>query len=478
MKSLKLSVLTLAVLGALGLPACNSSSTQDNAAPSSASIKKTSGVITGFGSVFVNGVEYETTNTSVSVEGASSSEDQLAVGMVVTLDGSVNSDGTTGTASHIDFSDELQGIVLGNTIAIDGKLNVMGQTVIVDGATIFESKITGILTPADIAQGNIVEVSGFSSGDGVIYATRIEVKASTHNTGEEVELKGVVSSVTATTFMMGQLTVDYSGTQLEDLPNGAVSDGLYVEVKSVDGFDANNNLIASKVELKGDGKKGIEGQEGEEMELEGVVTEVTSSTEFQINGQNVLINDETEFSQGSAADIVVGLKLEVKISVDADGKLVAKKIEFRKSAEIKMDVYVDSIDMDNNTLTVFGQTISVNNLTAMKDEREGGGFTPVRYFSLKDLAAMDRIEIQAYVDDSGKLIATKLRRNDDEGKAVELGGKAEGPLANGILVVAGVTVQVDPITFPNFVAASGDKVEVRGSYANGILVASEISIDD
>ena len=38
---------------------------------------------------------------------------------------------------------------------------------------------------ADIDEGNVVEVSGYSSGTGVILATRIEVKNTQYNPGEK-----------------------------------------------------------------------------------------------------------------------------------------------------------------------------------------------------------------------------------------------------------------------------------------------------
>ena len=49
------------------------------------------GTITGFGSVFVNGIEFETGSSSFDVDdNPSSSEDDLAIGMVVTVVGGVS----------------------------------------------------------------------------------------------------------------------------------------------------------------------------------------------------------------------------------------------------------------------------------------------------------------------------------------------------------------------------------------------------
>jgi len=90
------AVTTLAA--AIGLAACGGSGS------SSASYTGTvRGVITGFGSVFVNGVEYDVTGANIMVNGVSGAESLLKVGDVVTLNGSVHADGKTGTATSISF---------------------------------------------------------------------------------------------------------------------------------------------------------------------------------------------------------------------------------------------------------------------------------------------------------------------------------------------------------------------------------------
>src|SRR6267378_3907561 len=49
------------------------------------------GPVTGFGSIFVNGVEYVTSNAQIRIEDQPGTESQLLVGEVVTVTGSVNS---------------------------------------------------------------------------------------------------------------------------------------------------------------------------------------------------------------------------------------------------------------------------------------------------------------------------------------------------------------------------------------------------
>ncbi|WP_455197312.1 DUF5666 domain-containing protein, partial [Kaarinaea lacus] len=89
----------------------------------------TVGEISGFGSIYVNGVRYNTDGATVYIDGNPSSEQSLAVGMVVTVEGSVNSDGLNGTAITVATRTEVEGLVLQNDVAGNGTINVMGQTV-------------------------------------------------------------------------------------------------------------------------------------------------------------------------------------------------------------------------------------------------------------------------------------------------------------------------------------------------------------
>ena len=174
-KTLTFSATALAV--ALALSACGGGGGSSASAGST-----TVGTITGFGSVFVNGVEFETAGANISVDEADAAESNLKVGMVVTVQGQVNPDGSTGTATSIQFSDELEGQVISNSIIAPdttGVIDIMGQQITITGTTVFESDVTGITTIDQIVAGNIVEVSGTVTGPGSIEATRIEVKAAT-----------------------------------------------------------------------------------------------------------------------------------------------------------------------------------------------------------------------------------------------------------------------------------------------------------
>lgn len=472
MKTMKHTALALAVLGAIGLSGCGSSSSSGSTGGTGA--RATTGVITGFGSVFVNGVEYETTGATFSLDDAAGSEDGLAIGMVVTVEGEVNSDGTTGTATSISFADDVEGLILSATLAADGTgtMNVMGQTVTITAGTRFESNVNSVTALAQLAAGNVVEVSGFSSGDGQIVATYIELKALAYTAGDDMEVKGTISNLdtTAKTFSLGDLVVYYNGADMSDIPSTGLANGLYVEAKSSDGFDLSNRLIASQVEVEGDGKAGIDADDGDDVELEGMVTAVTSATEFKLNAQSVRISESTEFEHGTADMIAVDVRLEVEGTMDGD-VLVADKIEFRAEGDTEIFAPVEAFNATAGTVTVLGETITVTTLTEMKDERDEG-YEPVRYFDLGDLAVDEWIKVKVYVQD-GALYAAALER-DDSGTVAQIEGTVDS-VGTGTLTIDGIDINMSGVGTTFNV---GDEVEIRGAMSGSVFVATDASLDD
>lgn len=369
----------------------------------------TSGVITGFGSVYINGVEYETDNASITIDGSQSAETDLGVGDVCSLHGSVNVDGVTGTASTIICTDELEGYVLDVSLLANGigTMNVMGQMVTVTIDTVFNSDTKASI--ADLVTGDIVEVHGYADGTGNIFATGIETK----NTATDVEVKGLVSSLDSNlmTFKLGTLLVDYSGAA-DVTPN--LADGLYVEVKTetalsgnlVDGF----TLIASKVEIEEDGDLDIDGEEGEDLEVQGVVSNITP-TSFDFNGSTVLfasLEVDDDFNLDSLVD---GMIITVEGHIDANGNFIVEEIEEDHASENEVEGFVTAVTA--TTITINGDmTFFVNNETRMIDEQDEG-VAPVFYFSLTDIAIGDFVEIDYYTDDiSSDKIATEIERED------------------------------------------------------------------
>ena len=384
----------------------------DTTGTSTAGASNTSGVITGFGSVYINGVEYETDNASITIDGSQSAETDLGVGDVCALQGSVNVDGVTGTASAIICTDELEGYVLDVSSLTNGigTMNVMGQIVTVTTDTVFDSDTKASI--ADLITNDIVEVHGYPDGTGNIFATRVETK----NAATDVEVKGLVSSLDSNvmTFKLGTLLVDYSSAT-EVASN--LADGLYVEVKTemdLSGDVTNGfTLIASKVEIEEDGDLDVDGDEGEDFEVQGVVSNITE-TSFDFNGTTVLFDSLETDDDFNLDSLVDGMIITVEGYIDANGNFVVEEIEEDHASENETEGFVTAVTDTTITISVnnVDMTFSVNNETRMIDEQDED-VAPVFYFSLTDIAIGDFVEIDYYTDDiSGNNIATEIERDD------------------------------------------------------------------
>lgn len=286
-----------------------------------------SGTVTGFGSVFVNGVEFTTTSSSVELDGVSGPDEStdphrgLKVGMVVKVNGEFDDDDIHGTSAEIEYKDNLEGPVDSIT-PIDATTKqavVLGQTVILDmNQTHFENT-----TFDTLAVGNVIEVSGLLDDAGQIQATFVEKKADSFVSGTtQIEVKGTIKSLDtmAKTFQINALTVAYASAT--ELPSGGPANGQYVEVKGTS--YSGGTLTATKVEMDDDT---LGAMDAGKVELEGYITAVTSPTQFQVGTQAVQTTGSTVFENGTSSDIALGRKIEVEGPL-AGGILTATKVSF------------------------------------------------------------------------------------------------------------------------------------------------------
>ena len=361
-----------------------------------------SGTVTGFGSVFVNGVEFETGSATFTIDGQPGVESDLKIGQVVTITGSIDTNGTTGTANSVVYDDDIEGPVSRIDLSANSFV-VLGQTVLVDGDTSFEPGIVPA-SLAGLAVGDVVEVSGFVDGSLGIRATHIERKPA----GGVFELKGVVDSLddVASTFQINGFTVEFASATLDGFASGVISNGDFVEAKGTD-FGASGELIATEVEFE---DQGLPGEDGDEVEIEGFVTRFVSATDFDVSGVPVTTNGQTEYGGGSSASLALNVKVEVEGTLNANGVIVAEEIEFRPEADIRLTALLDSVDSGSNSLTMLGVVIRVNALTRFEDKSSA----EVVQFSLASVAAGDYLAIRGSADTAGTadMLATRLERED------------------------------------------------------------------
>lgn len=369
-------------IAALGIASCGGSGGGSTGTGTPVASK---GVITGFGSVYINGVKYDTTSSGVIIDDSSVTVDNLKVGMVVKMKGTLNDDGVTGSASSIEYEDSLEGPVANLTAT---GFSVLGQNVAVTATTVFE----GAANLAALANGQIVEVSGLSNPDGSITATRVEVKNST-----EFKVRGTVSNLGATTFTLTvtptiAFTVDYATAAI--VPSAAaLVNGAFVKVKAA-AAPVGSTITATKVAIK---QSGLE--DSSRAELEGMVANFDSGLKtFTING--ITVNAS---GIALAAGFGNGTRVEVKGPL-SNGVLTAVKISMEKESD--RDVQGTVSDKTATTLTVNGTVVTVTATTMYEDS----GSRHDRMFSFASIAINDKLDVKGFTDASGNFTATRIER--------------------------------------------------------------------
>ena len=438
-----------------------------------------SGSITAFGSVIVNGVKFDSTSASVTINGASQPNDGgLRVGMVVKVKGWLSSDRTTGRATSIDYESEFRGTVdAAPTITpTGGSFAVFGQVVLVDPTTVFDNAVD--LTTS-IAAGTIVEVSGFRDSSGQVHATRIEVKSTLPST---IEVRGTIGNVTATTFTLGNITVNYASATQKGFPTLGLVNGLFVEVKAA-ALPVGGTLIASSVEVQ---SAGIGAAEKEQAEVEGLVNNFSGGTSFTVNGQAVSVNSSTTYSNGTAASLANNIRVQVEGTI-GNGILVAARVQFGSASNISLKAQVGNINLTGQTLTVFGSpgvVVKVTSTTSFRDSSSA----QMRIFGLGNIVQGDRLSIKGSKDGSNSITATLIERTNPDTK-VSLSGSVDSAVIP-IIVVLGVnavtsttTQFLDANEKPTsqnlfFNQLSGKVVQLEGTFNGSTINVTAASLED
>ncbi len=277
------------------------------------------GQITEFGSIFVNNVEFDTSSADIFLDGIGGDDTELKLGMVVTVKGTINADGRTGTANSVSVEEVIRGLVQTN----DGNntLTVLDQTIEISTNARGVTDIAG-LTPGE----SFVEISGYVKGSGVISALRIELLSAGQT---QSKLFGSIDdlNIARSTFKVGDtLIVDYEDADISGFSDDTLLNNAFVKIHG--SYDASSNtLTATDVE-----NASVSDIDVEDIEIEGIVTNIISSTNFIIGATEIQVNANTVYDGGTVNDISTGVFLEAE-GAFVNGILVAEEIEFEEEKE-------------------------------------------------------------------------------------------------------------------------------------------------
>ena len=481
MKALIASLVALAML-----VACGGGSGSGSTLTAGMQSVATSGTITAFGSVYVNGVRYDISGASLHKNGRVVAQSSLAVGEVALVRGQRAMQSGQGMASSVDVEDNVVGPIA--TIdAAGGKLEVLGQSVLVSASTSFGKDIS----PADLTglqPGDAIEVSGFADASGAITATRI----GRAEANDPLQVLGKVSGFDGTNhlFMINGLTVDFGSANVTGFASGAPANDDLVIVRGTSFDNAAVKLTAMAVmPADTDPRESGDGQHAEagEVELEGLVMNFNSATDFEVNGAKVTTTSSTRFEGGAVTDLANGLRVEAQGTLDASQVLVADKIEIRRIAAVELESVAANVDAANHQLQVLGVTIAVDASTRFEDKSSA----QLQMFTLADVANGDTIEVRGYENPagSGQVLATRLERLPPS-TDVELRGLYTETTPPQFTIL-GVLVDASGASFGHgengdehgmptgdfFTQAVGQLVEVRGTLSGTTVMATEARIE-
>lgn len=352
----------------------------------------TSGTISGLGSIIVNGIRYNDDNANVVLRDDDNNAafgKALKVGMVVAIQGSSVTAATTvngtatATATKISCDSEWQGPV--SNIGASS-FDMLGLTVDVLASTVFDGVVTQL---SGLTTSHFVEIHGYvDQTTGHLQATYVEASTTQPL---QYKLSGVVNNFNAIsrTFKLG--TTTQASSQISWDGNTTVpsswSDGVFVRVKMTP------LLLATQIRLQTSPLTQLNGSDGRDAEIHGLISAYQSNANFTVNGLS--INASTASITGGT--LAVGVTVEIQGSIN-NGVLAATKVEILSSTDVASRTFefhgtVSALDVNAQTFVLHGLTFQYNGSTSMS------GIT---------LANGLRLEIKA-TRTSGVWVATQIQ---------------------------------------------------------------------
>lgn len=254
------------------------------------------GVITGFGSICVNGLEiFYFTDTPVDLDGKKISSEALAIGQVVAVRAN-NGKEQSLVAHEIHAFHQITGPITAINVPAK-KIKVMGQSVTANDAQISSLQV-----------GQWVSVSGLRNVDGSIEASRID------QTSERKIARSVGSlSMQGNKVYMGGTKID----GISKIGSNTSTDTRLTGVWDGKTFNVNDMKPGPVSDLL---------QRVEVFHLQGIASSNVSNRQVRLSGQNIGVTGNTKIINNNAS--VAGKTVIVRGQMK-EGKATARSIELR-----------------------------------------------------------------------------------------------------------------------------------------------------
>lgn len=282
------------------------------------------GIITGFASICVNGIEvHYDSNTLVFIDGRPSTVRDLAVGQVI-------------AARALDTGHELMArniAVVHATIGPISSFNSETGEIRVLDQTVHIGKSTDQNYVSNMKEGDWVQVSGHRLSNGTIVASRIE----TTPLHAQAQINGQVTQIDRQGFVVNGTRVQHDA---KSLPTD-ISQGMEIEVRGQwDGTHLHAQQIQVEPMLRSIGNV-------EHLVIEGYI-HALGGKELNVSNRIVTIEPNTQLTGTAKDDLKLDQRVLISGKLGADQRITSERIEVRNILPIQIQEGNDRAFIDNS----------------------------------------------------------------------------------------------------------------------------------
>ncbi len=232
--------------------------------------------------------------------------------------------------------------------------------------------------------------------------------------------------------------VTWRGAKKVTLPAG-LANGSRVEVRGTLAA-AGGPMTATFLEIE----PGFSASEGEHVELEGIVTDFVSMSNFKVNGVQV------DASALTGVTFANGMKVEIEGTMVGGVLVAAGTSEVEHESYLLLEGNVSAVNPATGVISLLAVTVHTTAATELRDSSAAD----IRMFGLSDIAVNDHVEIGGYQDAGGTIIATRLERKDASAQLAIQGLVTAATTATS-LTILGLTVDTSATPANHFIDIDG-----------------------
>ena len=433
------------------------------------------GTVTGFGSIFVDGVRFDDSAAAVTTDAPDGSTPPAEAKFGQRVEVGFEAEGV---AKTVKVAPEILGVV--EVVSTQSnRFTVLGQTVLVNTnpaagpVTQFEGT-TGL---ADMRPGDPIEVHGVASigpGLGFLQATRVEKRASLDHLRVGGIVRALVVNGAARSFTLGGLTVDASSATL--VPGSRpLQVGQPVVVFAAPGALNGSTLTASRVRIRERGVGLLADYLG------GVISNLTATADGStfVVGNVLVTRNAATATEPPNAVLANGQYVRLRGAFTTDDAFAATEIKVRSGGNV-LDADLRGIALGvvaaTQTFTVRGVAVDASAATI---DCGAAGLASGQYVEVEGrirLGGVDATSVKCVPAPAGAVIELRGTASavDGEGNSLTLTTTAGAQTVRWTVL----TFFADPLRRALPGQMNGRPLRVEGVLVNGVFVATKIRLDN